>query len=76
MQVAERARDFNAGCDGSRQTPIWIKQSAVQPVPFALTARPSRKNIGTATRPWNSYKSGGGLIGANLPMARVAGDPP
>lgn len=66
MQAAERARDFNPGCDESRQTPIWIKQSAVQPVPFALTAMPSRKNIGTATRPWNLYKFRGCPIRAPI----------
>jgi hypothetical protein len=40
----------NHGCDESRQTPIRIKQAAMN-LPFALAALPPQKNVGAATRP-------------------------
>jgi hypothetical protein len=65
-----------AGCDGTRQTPIWIKRRAILPVPFALAAMPPRKNFGAVMRPWGSHNCVGcRVVGANPQLARIPGDP-
>lgn len=65
-----------AGCDGTRQTPIWIKRRAIPSVPFALAAMPPRKNFGAVMRPWGSHNCVGcRVVGANPQLARIPGDP-
>jgi hypothetical protein len=65
-----------AGCDGTRQTPIWIKRRAILLVPFALAAMPPRKNFGAVMRPWGSHNCVGcRVVGANPQLARIPGDP-